>query len=230
MIFSSEILIFFGDFAYMNEETQKYYHILLDKLEETLEVHGFDAIQCETGKDALAYIVEHTSTTDVIGYGGSKSLEEIGFFDTFTPDTYPNIINRNKPGLTQDEKAALWRKALTADVFLASPNAVAMSGEMIFIDKNGNRNAAVTYGPKHVYLIVGRNKITDSAASALTRSSDVAAVKNNLRFNTGNPCTLAGRCLDCESDSRLCGVTTVLQRCVPEKTKTVILVNEDLGF
>ena len=36
MIFSSEILIFFGDFAYMNEETQKYYHILLDKLEETL--------------------------------------------------------------------------------------------------------------------------------------------------------------------------------------------------
>ena len=105
-----------------------------------------------------------------------------------------------------------------------------MSGEMIFIDKNGNRNAAVTYGPKHVYLIVGRNKITDSAASALTRASDVAAVKNNLRFDTGNPCTLVGRCLDCESDSRLCGVTTVLQRCVPEKTKTVILVNEDLGF
>ncbi len=214
----------------MNEETQRYYHILLDKLVKTLECHGFDAIQCETGKDALAYIVEHTSTKDVIGYGGSKSLEEIGFFDTFTPETYPNILDRNNPKLMQDEKVALWRKALTADVFLASPNAVAMSGEMIFIDKNGNRNAAVTYGPKHVYLIVGRNKITDSAAAALTRASDVAAVKNNLRFNTGNPCTNIGHCIECDKDNRLCGVTTILQRCVPAKSKTVILVNEDLGF
>ena len=214
----------------MNEETQKYYHLLIDKLSETLQVHGFETIQCETGKDALAYIVENTSTTDVIGYGGSKSLEEIGFFDTFTPDTYPNILDRNNPNLTQDEKVTLWRKALTADVFLASPNAVAMSGEMIFIDKNGNRNAAVTYGPKHVYLIVGRNKITDSPASALTRASDVAAVKNNLRFNTGNPCTDIGHCIECEEAKRLCGVTTILQRCVPEKSKTVILVNEDLGF
>ena len=214
----------------MNEETQQYYHILLDKMVEILEVHGFDASQCETGKDALAYIVEHTSTHDVIGYGGSKSLEEIGFFDTFTPDKYPNIIDRNKPGLTVAEKVELWRKALTADVFLASPNAAALSGEMIFIDKNGNRNAAVTFGPKHVYLIVGRNKITDSAASALTRASDVAAVKNNLRFKTGNPCTEIGHCIQCEEDNRLCGVTTVLQRCVPAKSKTVILINEDLGF
>ncbi len=214
----------------MNEETQKYYDIMLERMAKVLQNRGFDTAVCQTGTEALGYLQNAIGRNDIIGYGGSKSMDEIGFFTTFTTDKYPNIIDRNKPNLTQDEKIALWRKALTADVFLASPNAVALSGEMIFIDKNGNRNAGVTYGPKHVYLLVGRNKIVESLEAAIARAQDVAAVKNNIRFNTGNPCTKTGHCMHCMTENTLCSVTTILQYCFPIKTKTVVLINEELGF
>ena len=37
---------------------------------------------------------------DVIGFGGSKTLEQIGFFETFNTTDYPNLLDRNAAGLT----------------------------------------------------------------------------------------------------------------------------------
>ena len=52
------------------------------------------------------------------------------------------------------------RKALTADFYLTSANAVSLDGHIINIDGNGNRTAATCFGPKHVIYLIGKNKIT----------------------------------------------------------------------
>ena len=94
----------------------------------------------------------------------------------------------------------------------------------------GNRCGAMTYGPKKKIFIVGRNKITHDLPSAIQRAKDTASVLNNIRFNGNNPCTVSGKCMDCNSKDRICSVTTIIHRCQPPKSILVMLINEDLGF
>ncbi len=55
-------------------------------------------------------------------------------------------------------------------------------GVFINIDGNANRVAAYAYGPKHVLLIVGMNKVVKSEEDALHRARNEAAPINAQRF------------------------------------------------
>ncbi len=52
------------------------------------------------------------------------------------------------------------KQALTCDVFLTGTNAITEDGELVNVDGNGNRVAAMTYGPDSVIVIAGMNKLT----------------------------------------------------------------------
>ena len=67
------------------------------------------------------------------------------------------------------------RMCLSADVFLCGANALSMDGQMVNIDGNGNRVAAIVYGPESVIVVAGMNKVMDSLEAAVTRARTVAA-------------------------------------------------------
>ena len=171
-------------------------NILLNIAAGKFAKKGFQVETFETSEEAVNWLKGEIKTTDVIGFGGSKTLEQIGFFKNFTKADYPNLLDRNAPNLAFDDKVDIWRKALTADVFLCSANGVSISGELILIDKNGNRNAAATFGPKKRIFVIGWNKLQRDFNAAMEYAKNVAAVQNNLRFQTDNPCTKAGKCLN----------------------------------
>lgn len=205
-------------------------NLLLSNTIKSLKKHFFEVIYCENKADALEKIIDIININSTIGYGGSKTLEEIGFFDKFTINNYPNLIDRKNPDISPEKKKELQNKALTADYFLCSANAVSQTGELILIDKWGNRNAGMTYGPKNRIFVIGKNKIKPDLHKALDRAKNTASVLNNKRFETKNPCTKTGKCMDCESSERLCSITTIIHRCQPPQSITIILINEELGF
>ncbi len=213
----------------MKEKNQINNPIIIKTI-ESFEKHFFEVVFCNNKKEALIKLESLIKKDSTIGYGGSKTLEEIGFFEKFTTHDYPNLIDRKKPNITAEIKKELQNKALTSDFFLCSANAVSQTGELVLIDKWGNRNAGMTYGPKKRIIVIGKNKIEPDLNSALDRAKNKASVLNNKRFDTKNPCTSTGKCMDCNTPERLCSITTIIHRNQPPKSIMIILINEDLGF
>jgi hypothetical protein len=50
-----------------------------------------------------------------------------------------------------------------------STNAMTIDGELVNIDGNGNRVAALIYGPENVIILAGMNKVAKDVAEAIDR-------------------------------------------------------------
>ena len=74
------------------------------------------------------------------------------------------------------------RKALLCDTFLMSSNAISEDGQLVNIDGNGNRVAAMIYGPKNVIIIAGMNKVVKTLDDAYARAKNIAAPSVVQRF------------------------------------------------
>ena len=109
-------------------------------------------------------------------------------------------------------------------------NAVTADGQLVNVDGAGNRVAAMTFGPGKVVVVCGVNKIVPDLEAAYQRIQQMAAPLNNVRLATGNPCTQAGHCVDCQAEGRICRVTTIMERKPMATDITIILVNQKLGY
>ena len=164
----------------------------------------------------------------LIGWGGVMSAHQIGLIKALNEGNY-NTIDRDKC-TTPEEKQKAARACMDADYFLMGANALSMDGQMVSIDGNGNRVAALIYGPKHVLVIAGMNKVCDTIDAAVQRARTVAAPMNQQRFMGKTPCTVTGSCADCLSEDCIC-CHMVITRCSrhPGRIKYLI-VGEELGL
>jgi len=131
---------------------------------------------------------------------------------------------------TQEEKQEIALKAFTSDYFLGSVNAMSEDGVFINIDGNANRVAAYAYGPKHVLLIVGMNKVVKTEADAMSRARNEAAPINAQRFGIDTPCSKNGTCFDCKSPQCICCQILTTRFSRVKGRFQIILVDENLGF
>ncbi len=189
---------------------------------------GFDAYYCADKEAALAKALELIPETDVVAWGGSVSIAEIGLLDAVKKRN--PVIDREKAA-TVEEKTELMRKALLCDTFLMSANAISRDGQLVNIDGNGNRVAALVYGPKQVIVIAGVNKVTGTVEDAVARARNVAAPINAGRFPGMNtPCAKTGICAGCQTAESMCSQVLVTRTCRTVKRIKIILVGEHLGF
>jgi hypothetical protein len=94
----------------------------------------------------------------------------------------------------------------------------------------GNRAAAITFGPKHVIVLAGRNKIVSDFDEALLRVKNYSAPINVMRLGRKTPCAETSFCEECKSPDRICNVWTITEKSFPKGRIKLILINEDLGF
>ena len=120
--------------------------------------------------------------------------------------------------------------ATLGDYYLMSTNAFTIDGQLVNIDGNGNRVSALCYGPKHVVIITGMNKLVPSVDAAYKRIRQDACPPNCVRLGLTNPCSKTGICGECMSASSICDlfVTTRMSR-YPDRIH-VIMVGEELGY
>ena len=141
-------------------------------------------------------------------------------------------------GVGQDQRThlqaafqqALMRQALTCGTFIMSSNAISADGQLVNIDGNANRVAALCFGPESVLVIAGMNKVMGDLDSAIARARQVAAPANAQRFDIKTPCAVTGSCGDCTSPDCICCQMVITRACRPAGRIKVILVGEDLGF
>jgi len=213
----------------MNAVEQWHAGALAEQACKALAKNGFTAYTVESGKDALALLEPFLKSGMTVGIGGSMTLKDIGV-GALLEKAGVKVLDHGAPGLSPEQKLETMRAQLTCDLFLASSNAVTLDGEILNIDGNGNRVAALAFGPKKTVVIVGFNKLVRNLDEAQARLETVAAPMNNKRLFIPNPCTKAGVCLDCQGETRICRVYSVLKRRPSRSDFTVIIVGERLGY
>lgn len=139
------------------------------------------------------------------------------------------FLDRYQEGLSRDEIEDVFHQSLLADVYLTSSNAIDRNGNLYNIDGNGNRVAAMIYGPKKVIVIVGMNKIFDDEDSAIQHIKNISCPANALRLHKNTPCVQVGKYVDCQSDDRICSAYVKIAR-QPLSRMTVLVINEELGY
>lgn len=188
----------------------------------------FEAYYVSDADAARAKVLELISANDVVSWGGSVTLAEIGVLDA-VKKTNP-VIDRDT-AKTMEERMEMVRQALLCDTFLMSANAISEDGQLVNIDGNGNRCAALIYGPKQVIVVAGVNKIAANLDAAIARARHTAAPVNTQRFpGLKTPCAKTGVCADCLSPESICSQMVITRLDRHAGRIKVIIVGEDLGY
>jgi len=199
-----------------------------DKVKHNLEEKGFVVSCFETAKDATEYL-KGAIKNKTVGFGGSVTVDTMGLYEVLAENN--NVVWHHK---AQEGKTAkeLIGEACGSQVFIASVNGLAETGEVINIDGACNRVSAIFYGKEKVYLVVGKNKIAPDYESALWRARNIAAPLNAKRLNKKTPCAVkADRCYDCKSPERICrGLTVLWNKPSGGSEYEIVLINEELGY
>ncbi len=170
---------------------------------EGLKRNRMNAYYVKDSKELHAHLSQLISKDTTVSVGGSMTLFETHTIDWLRSQPL-HFLDRYQEGLSAEAIKELFRKSFFADAYLCSSNAITENGELYNVDGNGNRVAALTYGPDKVIVIAGTNKIVKDIPQAIARNRAIAAPLNCVRLKTNTPCTLSGKCEDCLSPSRIC--------------------------
>lgn len=200
----------------------------IKKTIEQLKRNQFEVHYFERRQDVFDYLNRTIQDQQMVSCGGSTTLFQLGIID-YLREREIEFLDRYQEGLGRIGLEHLFRQSFFCDYYLTSSNAITEAGELYNIDGRGNRVAAMIYGPKHVIVIAGVNKIVKDLEEAEVRTKEIACVKNTKRLNLNTPCTRSNNCVDCDHEERICNDYVVIKRSPKGRIK-VILVNEELGF
>lgn len=198
------------------------------RVAEALRRRSFEAYYVSTAAEATQKVLELIPAEHSVAWGGSVTVDQLGIKEQLRRRGQ-QLLDRDS-ARTAEERQALMRQGLTCGTFLMSSNAISADGQLVNIDGNGNRVAALCFGPQSVIVVAGMNKVMGDLPSAMARARQVAAPGNAQRFGLSTPCSVTGLCADCSSPDCICCqvVTTRFSR--PAGRIKVILVGEELGF
>lgn len=208
--------------------TEQRNRLLARKMIANLKKRHFDAYYCETEDEVLNKVKEIIPEGSTITWGGSMTIRDLGITTTLKNGPY-KVYDRDDVSSPED-KLAIYRQAFDCDYYLSSANAITEDGVVINIDGNGNRVAAITWGPRRVILVVGMNKVCQDVASAMSRARSTAAPINATRFDINTPCLTDGVCHNCNSPQSICNYIHVMRNSHPAGRHIVILVGRNVGY
>lgn len=213
----------------MHPAKKNRYDCLGPRVVKAIEARNFQAYYCSTSEAVLPLLLSLIPKGDVVSFGGSETLVSIGALEAVRAAGY-TLLDRTT-AKSPEERMDMMRKALLADTYLTGTNAISEDGILVNVDGNGNRVAAMCFGPRRVIAVVGMNKVMPSREAALSRARGIAAPEVAQRFpGIKTPCITTGSCADCRSDACICSYVVETRMCRPKGRITVILVGEDLGL
>jgi len=182
-----------------------------------------------TAEKARQRVNELIADGQSVSTGGSTTLHQWGIIDLLRQRNI-TFYDRFVPGLAGEALLAVFRQALTADVYVSGINAITKDGDLMVIDKTGNRAAALMFGPKKVIVVAGKNKLVENTEEGRHRIKTVACPQNARRLGLSTPCAVTGECAECRSTQRMCYDEIIIRGQADPTRMTVLLVEEDGGF
>lgn len=218
----------------MQDRSKRYWEMRLKRCGEALEANGFEVFCAESPAHAGTIILERILPhirARTVSWGDSMTLHETGVLEVLKNDPAYSVLETFSDRVPRAEILERRRQALLVDLFLTGTNAVTETGMLANLDMIGNRVAAVAFGPRHVVLTAGRNKIVPDLDAAVARIRNYAAPANAIRhpgFKT--PCVRTSRCTDCKSPDRICNCWSITEKSFPRGRVKVVLINRSLGL
>lgn len=218
----------------MEKPAELYWSLRLEEVKSALEKNNFEVFVAKDSETAKS-IVENEIIPQVkpgsISWGGSMTFMASGIYDALKNSKDFEVIDTyDRKRYTPEEVSERRRQALLTDLFITGTNAVTEAGHLVNLDMIGNRAGAITYGPRNVIILVGRNKIVSDLDDAMFRIKNFVAPVNAMRLDMKTPCVKSGRCADCKSPSRICNVWTVTEKSFPRGRIKIVMINQDLGI
>ena len=202
--------------------------LLSQKVIRGLQNRHMNGYYVHTKQEALELAISLMKPGSSVGFGGSDTLNSIGIKEKLYELGY-TMIDRDK-AKDADEKYKVERECFFADYYLMSSNAITEDGILVNMDGHCNRVSCLCFGPKHVIMIVGMNKVTKNIDAAISRLRNVAAPINSQRFPGKRPCLMTGSCANCLASDSICDQLVITRNSMEPERIHVILVDEVLGY
>ena len=176
---------------------------------KNLKRRHMDGFYCATAEEAVKKVSELIDDGSSVTWGGTMTVRDLGI---------PQYLK---------DRGTL--EVLDRDLVETPENAISEDGVIVNIDGNGNRVAAITWGPKKVIFVIGLNKVAQNVEAALARARSTASPINAARFDIKTPCQTDGVCHNCNSPESICNYVHFLRNS-PRGRHVVVLVGENLGY
>lgn len=208
---------------------EKRNQLLAEKMIKNLRRRNMEAFYCPTAQDAVAQVQALIADGSSVTWGGSMTIRDMGLPQALRERGTLEVLDRDMVEDAQ-EKQQMYLKAFSADVYLSSANAISEDGVIVNIDGNGNRVAAITWGPRMVIFVIGLNKVATTVQDAISRARSTASPINAQRFDISTPCHNDGVCHNCNSPESICSYIHLLRNSRNGNRHKVVLVGENLGY
>jgi L-lactate utilization protein LutC len=218
---------------HMDSPIENYWEARLGRLREELESNNFEVYSAADGAEAKRIVQKEiipTTGVNRISWGGSKTATDMGLIRALKADTNFEFLDPFEKEISLEDSLERRRQAFLVDLFITGTNALTETGLLVNLDRTGNRVAAITFGPKVVVILVGRNKIVSDLDEAFFRVKDYAAPLVAMRINAKTPCVKTSFCEDCISPERVCSAWGIVEKSYPKGRIKVVLINQSLGF
>ena len=217
----------------MDKPVENYWQKRLGEVKKALEDNNFEVFLADNAADASKIVQEEIlpkTGAKTVSWGGSMTFIATGLYNSIKDNTNLEILDTFNKSLSGEEKIELRRRSLLVDLFITGTNAITEMGQLVNLDMIGNRIGGITFGPKHVVILVGRNKIVSDLEDAMYRIMNYVAPANAMRLDMKAPCVKTSRCEECKSPDRICNTWTITEKSFPKGRVKVVLINEDLGL
>jgi L-lactate utilization protein LutC len=217
----------------MENPTDHYWQLKLGDVADALTANNFE-VHISSDLEAAHKLVMETllpaSGAQTVSFGGSMTVIKSGIYDALKSQQDLAVIDTIDPTVPPEEKIERRRQALLVDLFITGTNAITEAGQLVNLDMIGNRVGALTFGPKKVVLVVGRNKIVPDLEAAVERIKAYTSPTNAMRLDMQTPCVKTGRCEECRAPARICNTWTITEKAYPKGRVSVVLINAEAGL
>ena len=217
----------------MDQPIGNYSKLRLTDLKTTLESNNFDVYLAENkqaGCETVLKDIMPKLNARTISWGGSMTFIDTGLYNQLKENPDLEVLDTFDKKIPAEEMLERRRQALLVDLFITGTNAVTETGQLVNLDMIGNRIGALTFGPKWVIVLVGRNKIAADLDEAMFRVKNYVAPVNSMRLDKKTPCVKTSYCQECNSPDRICNTWTITEKSFPKGRVKVVLINEDMGL
>ena len=135
--------------------------LLAQTIIKNLKRRHIEGFYCATAEEAVKKVSDLIADGSSVTWGGTMTVRDLGIPQYLKDRGTLEVLDRDLAE-TPEEKQSVYLKAFSADVYLSSANAISEDGVIVNIDGNGNRVAAITWGPKKVIFVIGLNKVAQN--------------------------------------------------------------------
>jgi len=211
-----------------NKLIKWHYEKTAEKLIKNLKKRGLNGYYVNSKEEVNGLIKSIIPEKCTVGWGGSLTMQACDTIQFLKENNY-RCLDRAE-AKTAEEREKILREHFSADAYFCGINAITMEGEIVQLDGNGNRVAAMIFGPQRVILLAGMNKIVDDFEAAIKRIKKISPM-NAKRLDLNTPCAETGYCIDCKSSRRICESYGIITDSSRRKDRFhVILIGEELGL